>query len=476
MNHGISKNNERRLPMPSSRVETQAKVGAGFVVQCLEKTFWTGKPSDRCLRDVFYANHQLGSRDRRIISETLFSVLRWWGWLKTLAPEEFFSVDKEWIRNQKVPQDEHAPQRCVTNVYKWYGCLAASWALENRLDFPPSVAWWCRQRGVNPENFKALPDGAPLKDRRRYLPPFFSKDDVPAFPEEDLVPEWTEKALSEPIPFLKLIDWLQHRPPVWLRGQTGSIVELCHNLQHNEVKVHPHKKMLCALKIQGAAANLRNLDVFRKGQFEFQDLASQAVGYVCAPKPGEQWWDCCAGGGGKTLQLAWLMEEKGSVLASDIRTHKLTELKLRARRAQFPNIRYKEWKGKEMPRFRNRFDGVLVDTACSCSGTWRRNPDARWTTTPEELKEFADLQLQLLTNASQGVVEGGTLVYSTCSMFACENQDIVNTFLAAHPEFKLAPYRCPVTGRETEGMNQIWPWDGDCDAMFTAKMWRSSAE
>ena len=69
---------------------------------------------------------------------------------------------------------------------------------------------------------------------------------------------------------------------------------------------------------------------------------------------------------------------------------------------------------------------------------------------------------------------GGTLVYSTCSMFAAENQAIVENFLSRHSEYTLAPFTCPLTGRQTDGMNQLWPWDADCDAMFTAKMQRKA--
>ena len=125
-----------------------------------------------------------------------------------------------------------------------------------------------------------------------------------------------------------------------------------------------------------------------------------------------------------------------------------------------------------MPTLKAHFDGVLVDTACSCSGTWRRNPDARWTTFPEEIPEFHALQLQLLTNSSMGVNTCGTLVYATCSMLRAENQEVVDAFLSTHGEFVLQPFQCPLTGRRTDGLHQLWFWDGDCDAMFVAKMKR----
>jgi 16S rRNA (cytosine967-C5)-methyltransferase len=248
-------------------------------------------------------------------------------------------------------------------------------------------------------------------------------------------------------------------------------------LREEEVQVLPHERVPLAFRVLPATtANLRATQSFRHGDFEIQDISSQATSLLCRPQPGQQWWDACAGGGGKTLHLAWLMQGKGSVLATDIRLHKLEELRLRARRAQFPNIRYKEWKGKPMPTFRGRFDGVLVDAPCSCSGTWRRNPGGRWTTTEEDVQDCAQLQRQLLENAAPAVKPGGLLVYSTCSMFPAENQDVVRDFLAAHPEFSLEPDCNPLTGVPTDGTCLILHQDGDGDAMFTARLRRQGAK
>ena len=446
-------------------VASQARNGASLTASVLGQTLLKRRPADRSLSSAFYEHHEFGSRDRRLISETLFAVLRWWGWLRHLMPRPFVEA---WEH-----RDESA--RLQLTLEEFYPAFAAAWFLEGRNELPAAAQYWLDGCGIARGDIHFLPPEAPLLERKRYLLPFLrhARREM-TLRDEELLPDWCLEELTLPDghPVTELLEWEQARPPVWLRVQTADARVLYRELAEHEVRAARHPRMANAWQLEYAGANLRGLPAFRAGQFEIQDIASQIVAEVCAPKPGERWWDACAGGGGKTLHLASLMKQKGTVLATDIRLHKLEDLKLRARRAQFPNIRYKEWKGKDMPTFHDQFHGVLVDTACSCSGTWRRNPDARWTTFPEEIDDFHRLQLQLLTNASRGVRPGGRLVYSTCSMFQRENQAVVQEFLEAHPDFALEPFVCPMTGRETDGMSQVWPWDADCDAMFTARMTR----
>ena len=458
-------------PMAASRVITQARTTSQFVLDALFHSLLERKPADRCLREIFTTNRQLGSRDRRIIGETLFSVLRWWGWLRKLAPAYFQKA----LANGEATAPVH--------VSDWNGLLSASWLLENRFDLPPSVMHWLREAGLYPELFEDLPEDTPIAARRKYLRPFFQKAklDMPPLTLEELLPEWLADQLApeEKVDFRQLITWMQQRPPVWVRAQVTDLDRLRADIEHESngaVRPVPHPLLRGALCIRHAGANLRALPTFQEGRFEIQDLASQCVAKVCSPAPGEQWWDACAGGGGKALHLAWLMKNRGSVDASDLREFKLEELKLRARRDHFNNIRTRVWKGtpKDVPR--DRYDGVLVDTPCSCSGTWRRTPDGRWNTRLDSLQEFTALQTQLLDAASAAVKPGGTLVYSTCSMFRAENQAIVEAFLERHPEYILAPHVNPLDGQDSDGMTQIWPWQGDCDAMFSAKMTRRKTQ
>ena len=446
--------------IPTKRIETHSITCAQAVVQVLNETFFAKKAADKAVAAILKANHQFGSRDRRIINETLYSVLRWWGWLQHVAPNNFTDA--------LAAKASDAP---ATSIDEWYAVLCLAWLLEGRPELPPSASWWLQRSGARIGDLPELPMNAPIEERRKYIRPFFSKDStLPPMTLEDLIPSWTLGLIDAPVATEELIQWQQRRPPVWLRAQVSDIDRLVGELKREEVKATPNAQMNHALKAFFSGVNLYQLPSFLNGRFEIQDLASQAVSLICAPSAGQRWWDACAGAGGKTLHLASLMQGKGHITASDNRTFKLEELKLRARRCGFSNIIIKEWLGIDVQRYHGLFNGVLVDAPCSCSGTWRRSPWLKWMLSPEDIVQITTLQKQLLENASKGVAPGGTLVYATCSMFKQENQDVVADFLEKNPSFSLEPFISPINGQPCDGQLQIWPWDGDCDAMFIAKL------
>ena len=168
------------------------------------------------------------------------------------------------------------------------------------------------------------------------------------------------------------------------------------------------------------------------------------------------------------------MKGKGLVVATDIHERKLKETVRRARRSPNRNLSTKPWDGKHVPGKPSSFDGVLVDAPCSAIGTWRRNPDARWTIERQAIGRLAELQLQILGAASLGVKPGGALVYSVCTLTVAETTGVVRSFLESHAGFRLDPFPHPLSGEATDGMLQIWPQDGDNDAMFMARMVRST--
>ncbi len=233
------------------------------------------------------------------------------------------------------------------------------------------------------------------------------------------------------------------RPPLWLRlNHPEAATEVLAELNGQNFQVHRHNKMPTAIAAEGFRG-IYELAAYKQGHVEIQDLASQYIGRAAAAKSGEFVWDACAGGGGKTMQLASDMQAKGVVYASDIRAYKLDEVKRRAQRAALFNIRTTPWDGVTLPKFGREverhggFDCVLVDAPCSSSGTWRRNPDARQRVSTDEILELQRLQLQILAKASQAVRPGGRLVYGTCSWLVAENEEVVRQFQLAHLDFDL---------------------------------------
>lgn len=242
----------------------------------------------------------------------------------------------------------------------------------------------------------------------------------------------------------KLHDFLhmQNQPsPLWLRTQAGASPEdLQVRLQRDGVNVElTENGFLCAK----GGADVTLSSSYKNGQVEIQDLASQQISGSVKVEPGQKVWDACAGAGGKSLAIAARMNNKGVVVATDLHDYKLDELKRRAKRANFFNIRTFPWSGdaplrlpKEVAQ-QQGFDWVLIDAPCSSSGTWRRNPDARWRFTAADTTELLQLQKTILHNASAAVRKGGHLVYATCSWQVSENEHQVKQFLQEHADFAL---------------------------------------
>lgn len=251
--------------------------------------------------------------------------------------------------------------------------------------------------------------------------------------------------------------WVQGEFPQWLekdlrRAFGDRILDEMRAFQERapvDIRVNTLKArrdaVLAQLKadgIDGAALNdlpdgircppgvaLTSHPLYQAGAFEIQDAAAQKAVLLCAAKPGMRVLDLAAGAGGKSLALAAAMENRGEIVACDIREDALAELSRRAARAGAPIIRSHHL--GHLPK--GPFDLVLVDAPCSGSGTWRRQPEIKWRLTPDRLAELCALQDRLLGDAAS---LGPRLVYATCSILPRENQDRVDAFLSTHPEFR----------------------------------------
>jgi len=179
---------------------------------------------------------------------------------------------------------------------------------------------------------------------------------------------------------------------------------------------------------------------FKEGLFEVQDEGSQLLALMLEPRRQEMVVDFCAGAGGKTLHIGALMANTGTVYAFDVLAKRLEKLKPRLRRAGLNNVRMvtiSHERDARVQRLKGKIDRVLVDAPCSGTGTLRRNPDIKWRDI--NLAELTDTQQRILAAAAELLKPGGRLVYATCSLLKEENEDIVEKFLAARPEFHMVP-------------------------------------
>jgi 16S rRNA (cytosine967-C5)-methyltransferase len=176
--------------------------------------------------------------------------------------------------------------------------------------------------------------------------------------------------------------------------------------------------------------NIFQLPSFKDGLFEVQDAGSQAIAPFLQVEPGMRVIDACAGGGGKTLHLAALTQNKGKIVAMDTEGWKLEELMKRAKRAGASNIETRVIdSAKVIKRLEGTADRLLLDVPCSGLGVIRRNPDAKWKLSLEFVEKVKTLQQKILTEYSTMVKPGGKMVYSTCSLLPSENEKQVEQFL-----------------------------------------------
>lgn len=190
--------------------------------------------------------------------------------------------------------------------------------------------------------------------------------------------------------------------------------------------------------------SLARLPGLKTGDVEIQDEGSQLVALLVDAKPGERVVDFCAGAGGKTLAIAAQMQNKGHIVACDVNQNRLKRCAERHRRAGLHNVETRLLASETdrwIKRHKGGFDRVLVDAPCSGTGTWRRNPDARWRAPELGLENLVALQARILASAARLVKPGGRLVYATCSMLPDENEAQVASFLASHTGFRIVPVR-----------------------------------
>jgi 16S rRNA (cytosine967-C5)-methyltransferase len=350
------------------------------------------------------------------------------------------AVLRDELKRAKLPRAEsRAVAELVFLFFRWLGWLA----------------------GGSPE--RQFSRARELQARFDSDPNSFSLDEL-----KRAVPEW----ISDELELTR--DWLlslQTPPALWLRAKRGCGKQLANALGDC---VRGENMFSDALEYRGDEDLFRTRE-FQAGDFEVQDIASQLVGLLCNPKPGETWWDACAGEGGKLLHLSDLMHNKGMIWASDRSERRLARLKQRAARAKVFNYRIAPWDGSEKLPTKTKFDGVLIDAPCSGVGTWQRNPHARWTTTVEDVRELSAIQQRLILNAAPAVKPGGKLIYAVCTLTRSETDAVADR---CSPQLSgFAPSPLPAWPNEPPGASaRKWIWPQSCrgNGMFVTEWKRLS--
>lgn len=405
------------------------------------------RPAADIVKAWMVSHRFAGSKDRAEIGDLVFGALRW-------------KQSSAW----RFKQDD--PRAWVWGALRWGFGQSAEWIEQSCLDDPhaPSPPTEAERAAL----VSATLDDAPPHVRGDY-PEWLDASLARVFGDERAE---EGAALAAPAPLDLRINTLKAE-----RAKVVAALAESPKLKEAPAATPYAPNGVRIPWAQGRTFPWATEQSFLKGWFEVQDEGSQLAAMLSGAAPGMQVADVCAGGGGKTLALAALMENKGQIYAFDVEARRIAPLHERADRAGAHNIQIRTpMRTKDaLADLRDRMDVVLVDAPCTGSGTWRRNPDSKWRLRSNALAMRLREQGEALALAAPLVKPGGRLMYVTCSVLPEENEDQVAAFTAANPQFTptaLSATHLPayVRGKAL----QFTPRKTGCDGFFVAALTRAS--
>ncbi|WP_148717187.1 RsmB/NOP family class I SAM-dependent RNA methyltransferase [Chitinolyticbacter meiyuanensis] len=369
------------------------------ILDALEQVLPFTQPADVCLSRLFREQKKLGARDRAVIAETVFGLLR--------------ALPKlEWLAG------EYAGPRM------WLLCYFA--AIEKR-NLKEMASIFNEEQLERARLWKAVDwQSAPLHVRAG-LPAWIAEAlQAEGRSEDEIVALGSAMLSAAPLDLRVNL----------LKAKRDTVLAA---LNESELKTEATPYSPWGLRLAGKPA-LNKHPLFLDGSIEVQDEGSQLLALLTGAKRGQMVADFCAGAGGKTLALGAMMQNTGRLYAFDISEKRLSNLKPRLARSGLSNVQPQllaSEHDQKVKRLAGKMDAVLVDAPCSGLGTLRRNPDLKYRQSAQSVAELNAKQASILASAARLVKAGGRLVYATCSVLRSENQAIVDAFLAAHPEFTL---------------------------------------
>jgi len=395
-------------------------------------------PPAQILSRYFRENRQLGSRDRAVLSDIVYKVLR---------EKSYFEYV---IQNH---ENDLSHERCLSILG---GADHLDW-LQRYLNADEQA--WLASLPKEGEVRLNLPDHV-----RYNLPQWL----VSALKEE-LGDEFEAAALS-----------LLENAPLDLRTNVmkGKRVQIQKQLAESGVDTDATPYSPWGLRTR-KRLSLNEHPLYLDGSIEIQDEGSQLLALLVGAKRNDVIVDYCAGAGGKTLAMGSMMRNTGRIYAWDIVAYRLSALKPRLERSGLSNVFTAVLSNGEEERVRRLYgkaDRVLVDAPCSGLGTLRRAPELKWRQTPETIQDLAQVQTLILNDACKLVKEGGLLVYATCSLLPQENEEIAQLFSAQHPGFEMVDMLDLLNAQKVDasqllvknGYLRLWPHRHQTDGFFAA--------
>lgn len=368
---------------------------AEVIVESLKLIFIEQKYADRVIEKTLKSNPKWGSRDRRMIAENVYNIVRWWRLLHFYADTDFENPNTQ-------------------SIWSVFGI----WLKFSEYELPN----WIEFRLVSASDFTKKTAEAQKIPKILHSFPDWLND----IGENQLKELWVNemKALNEPASVILRTNTIK----VSKNKLKNLLLET--GIETEEIADAPFG--LCLRKRQ----NLAQHPLYTNGSFEIQDISSQLVSHFLDPKPNETVIDACAGAGGKSLHLAALMENTGTLISMDVEIQKLTKLAKRAKRGGIKIIHtYVIKNNYSLQKLYHAADKVLLDVPCSGLGVIRRNPDTKWKLKPDFLAQVILKQQQILSEYALMTKIGGFLVYATCSILPAENQNQIALFLSKNTNY-----------------------------------------
>lgn len=362
------------------------------ISQCLEEIIFNDSYSDKAVANMLKSHKSWGSRDRRTATAIIYDISR------NLLKYQFICERVELFQSQKDKiKDLVAISLYFNATYK------------DKLEIDESIQ----------SQIEAITNL-----------PIHLTHSLQEWLYNALKNDWGKKTAS-------LLSSLDEVAPVYIRINPlkSTIDQFQIELEKLKIEYQIHPEIDYAIEIK-SKNQLRHTKVFNSGFFEFQDIGSQYIIHQCDIQPEQTVIDFCAGKGGKTLQLAALMNENGKLIASDIDNSRLEHLERRAKRA---GITFLEILPNDQLLKMNEVqaDIVFIDAPCTGTGTLRRQADIKFRLKEADLKEVLQVQSQILEQAHPLLHPNGKLIYATCSVLKSENEKQIESFLKKHNNFRL---------------------------------------
>jgi 16S rRNA (cytosine967-C5)-methyltransferase len=427
------------------------------------------------LLDIYFKEHpKLDSRDRALVTELVYGVLRWQGRLDWIIDQQIK------IKPDKVDLTVRLILRLAVYQLLFLDRIPAAAAVHQAVELA---------KGSQPKHVVSFVNGVLRTIARKSI--VLKEADPQGSAEHRL-------AMLYSYPVWLVQRWLTHLG----NEETESLCQAGNQIAPTTVRVNTLKTTVAAmagsfkdlgffvesgkfvaeaLHLRSIRTDLASLDQYKLGEFQVQDEASQIIAHLLQPQPGERILDACAGLGAKSTHLAQIMENQGEIIALDNQGWKLTRLVENAQRLEVTCIEPVEMDVLEVVDSGDEFffDRILLDAPCTGLGVIRRNPDIKWKVKPRDFRRLHLVQKKMLERLAPLLKPGGVLLYATCTLSKEENQETVQGFLADHPNYQpesARPYLPPGSEVlvEQSGAMHSWPHRHGTDGFFAARLRRMS--